>query len=53
VSGSDTDLYNGLSFGAGLNLNLGGDTRLRFDYSNRMVDDFFDDTHEFAVRLSF
>ena len=38
---------------ARLNLKLGGDTRLRFDYSNRMVDEFFDDTNEFAVRLTF
>ena len=53
VSGADTDMYNGFSFGAGLNLKLGGDARLRFDYSNRMVDEFFDDTNEFAVRLTF
>ena len=53
VSGTDNDIYSGVSFGAGLNLSLGGDTRLRFDYSNRMVDEFFSDTHEFAVRLTF
>jgi len=53
VSNSDNDMYNGFSFGAGLNLKLGGDTRLKFDYSNRMVREFFDDTNEFAVKLTF
>jgi hypothetical protein len=53
VSGSDNEVYNGFSWGAGLNLGLGGATKLRFDYSNRMVRDFFSDTHEFAVGLNF
>ena len=53
VSTADGDVYNGFSWGAGLNLGLGGTTKMRFDYSNRMVRDFFNDTHEFAVGLSF
>jgi hypothetical protein len=53
VNNSDNDVYNGFSFGAGLNLKLGNSSRLRFDYANRMVKDYFDDTNEFAVRLSF
>ena len=53
VSGSDADVYNGFSFGAGLNLKLGGSSHLRFDYANRMVREFFDDTNEFAIRLTF
>jgi hypothetical protein len=46
-------VYNGFSWGAGVNVGLGGGTKLRFDYANRMVDDYFDDTHEFAVGLNF
>jgi len=53
VSNSDTDVYNGFSFGAGLNVKLGNDSRLRFDYANRMVKNYFSDTNEFAVRLTF
>jgi hypothetical protein len=53
VSSQDGDVYNGFSWGGGLNLGLGGATKMRFDYSNRMVKNFFDDTHEFAVGLSF
>ena len=53
VSNSDADVYNGFSFGAGLNLKIGSTSRLRFDYANRMVKEFFDDTNEFAVRLTF
>ncbi len=53
VSNSNDDVYNGFSFGAGLNLKLGGSSRLRFDYANRMVKNFFSDTNEFAVRLNF
>lgn len=51
--GSDGHVYNGFSWGAGLNLGLGNATKMRFDYSNRMVKEFFSDTHEFAVGLSF
>jgi hypothetical protein len=53
VSSQDGDIYNGFSWGAGLNLGLGGATRMRFDYANRMVRNFFDDTHEFAVGVNF
>lgn len=53
VSNSNDDVYNGFSFGAGVNLKLGGSSRLRFDYANRMVKHFFSDTNEFAVRLNF
>ena len=53
VSDSDTDVYNGFSFGAGLNVRLGNASRLRFDYANRMVKNYFSDTNEFAVRLTF
>lgn len=53
VSNSDNDVYNGFSFGAGLNLKLGSASRLRFDYANRMVKEFFNDTNEFSVKLSF
>lgn len=52
VSNSNDDLYSGLSFGAGLKVPLGG-SNLHFDYSNRVVSKFFDDTQEFAVRLGF
>jgi len=51
--GMSGQVYNGFSWGAGVNVGLGGATKLRFDYANRMVDDFFDDTHEFAVGLNF
>lgn len=53
VSSSDADVYNGFSWGAGLNLGLGSTSKLRFDYANRMVRDYFSDTHEFAVGLNF
>jgi hypothetical protein len=53
VSSADGDVYNGFSWGAGLNLGLGTATKLRFDYANRMVRSYFDDTHEFAVGLNF
>lgn len=53
VSSQDGDVYNGFSWGAGLNLGLGSSTKARFDYSNRMVKNFFDDTHEFSVGLAF
>ncbi len=53
VSDSNTDVYNGFSFGAGLNVKLGNASHLRFDYANRMVKNFFSDTNEFAVRLTF
>jgi hypothetical protein len=53
VSDTSGDIYNGFSWGAGLNLKLGGDSRLRFDYANRMVKQFFSDTNEFAVQLTF
>jgi hypothetical protein len=53
VSDSDTDVYNGFSFGAGVNAKVGDTARLRFDYAGRMIKEFFDDTHEFAVRLTF
>jgi hypothetical protein len=53
VSDSDNDVYNGFSFGAGVNAKVGDTARLRFDYSGRLVKEFFDDTHEFAVRLAF
>lgn len=53
VTGSDADVYNGFSYGAGLNLKIGNSSRLRFDYANRMVKEFFNDTNEFSVRLTF
>jgi len=53
VSSSENDVYNGFSWGAGVNVGLGSASRLRFDYANRMVRDYFDDTHEFAVGLNF
>ena len=53
VTGADADVYDGFSWGAGLNLGIGSSTKMRFDYSNRMVKSFFDDTHEFAVGLNF
>ena len=53
VSSADGDVYDGFSWGAGLNLNVGSSAKMRFDYANRMVKDFFDDTHEFAVGRSF
>jgi len=53
VSSSDTDVYNGFSFGAGLNLKIGNTSRLKFDYANRMVKEFFSDTNEFAIRMTF
>ncbi len=53
VSTADGDVYNGFSWGAGVNVGLGHASRLRFDYANRMVHDYFDDTHEFSVGLSF
>lgn len=53
VSDSDRDSYDGFSWGAGLNVKLGQGTRLKFDYANRMVRDWFSDTHEFAARLTF
>ena len=52
VSDDDRDLYTGLSFGAGLNVDV-GTSRLQFDYANRMVQEFFDSTHEFSVRMRF
>jgi hypothetical protein len=53
VSNSNDDVYNGFSFGAGLNLKIGDTSHLRFDYANRMVRNFFRDTNEFAVKLNF
>ncbi len=53
VSSADGDVYNGFSWGAGLNVGLGAASKLRFDYSNRMVREYFSDTHEFAVGLNF
>jgi hypothetical protein len=53
VSSADGDVYNGFSWGAGINVGLGSATKARFDYSNRMVKSFFDDTHEFAIGLAF
>jgi len=53
VSDRSTQIYNGFSYGAGLNFKLGDATHLHFDYANRMVKNFFSDTNEFAVRLTF
>ncbi len=53
VSDRSTDMYNGFSYGAGLNFKVGNMSHLRFDYAGRMVKNFFNDTHEFAVRLDF
>jgi hypothetical protein len=53
VSDSDRDVYDGFSWGAGLNVKVGDTARLRFDYANRLVKQYFGDTHEFAVRMAF
>ena len=52
VTDDDRDLYTGFSFGAGLKLDV-SESKLHFDYANRMVQDFFDSTHEFSVRFLF
>lgn len=53
VSDRSTDVYNGFSYGAGMNFKLGSGSTLQFDYANRVVKNFFSDTNEFAVKLSF
>jgi hypothetical protein len=52
VSDDERDLYTGFSFGAGLNVKVGA-SKLHFDYANRMVQEFFDSTHEFSLRFLF
>ncbi|MGH7725051.1 MAG: PorV/PorQ family protein [Candidatus Eiseniibacteriota bacterium] len=52
VSDTDLDTYDGISFGAGVGVPL-GTARLQFDYAQRMVNDWFGDTHEFGVRVLF
>ena len=44
---------NSLSFGVGVGIPMGGDTRLYADYGYRTVEDFFDDTQMFSVRMGF
>ncbi len=52
VSDTDLDAYDGFSFGAGVGVPL-GTARLQFDYAQRMVNEWFGDTHEFGVRVLF
>ena len=49
---SGDDLYNGLSFGAGAQIKTGGST-LGVDMAWKTVRNFFDDTVEVALKLTF
>ena len=49
---SGDDLYNGASFGAGVQLKT-GDTKVGVDMAWRTVRNFFDDTVEVALRMTF
>lgn len=51
VKGGD-DIYSGLAFGAGAKVRTGG-TNLGIDVAYRPVRDFFDDTVEVGLRLTF
>ena len=53
MSSVDGDVYNGFSWGAGLNVGLGSASKGRLDGSERVVECFFVDAHEFAVGLAF
>ena len=47
----DETMYTGLSYGAGINVNLGGTTQLRIDYSI-VPTDFFDDVQYFTAIIT-
>jgi hypothetical protein len=52
VSDSDLDVYEGPAFGAGINFQVGGSS-MQFDYAQRVVKNYFNDTHEFGLRVLF
>lgn len=52
TSDNDVNSYDGLSFGAGISAPLAG-AHLQFDYAHRMVEDFWNDTNEFGLRVVF
>jgi hypothetical protein len=52
VSDTNLEVYQGPSFGAGIKFPLGG-SNMQFDYAQRVVKDFFSDTHEFGLRVDF
>jgi opacity protein-like surface antigen len=52
LQNSDQGIF-GLTFGAGLNYNAGGDIGFAFDYAYRDVNDFPTANHVFTVKLSF
>lgn len=48
-----SDYIYGLTFGAGINYNIGGDVGFIFDYAYRDVKDFPGSNHIFTVKLAF
>lgn len=51
-SGDDDYLF-GPSFGAGFAVGIGGESKLHADYTMRIVNDYFDDNHIFALKMDF
>jgi len=52
TSDEDRNVFEGPSFGAGVNFKA-GNSQMEFDYAQRMVRNFFDDTHEFGLKVVF
>jgi len=52
TSDSDRNVFQGPSFGAGFKFKA-GNSQMEFDYAQRVVRNFFDDTHEFGLKVDF
>jgi hypothetical protein len=49
---TDLDVYQGPSFGAGITFPL-GNSNMEFNYAQRVVKNYFSDTHEFGLKVGF